>query len=65
VLSGATREQNQARFIGLQTFDVEGEGFGVGVLAARVDGDADCWGEFAGDFGFLEDMHVSWDLRWR
>jgi hypothetical protein len=63
MLSGAAGEKDQARFVGLQAFDVQGEGFGIGVLAARVDGDADCGSEFAGDFSFLEDMRVSWDLR--
>jgi hypothetical protein len=28
----------------------------VGGLAASVDGDTDCWGEFAGDAGFLQNF---------
>ena len=53
MLAGFAREEDQARLVGFEAGDVEGEGFFVGGLAAGVDGDADCGGEFAGDVGFL------------
>jgi hypothetical protein len=53
VLARAAREEDQALAVGLEACDVVGEGFLGKVLAAVVDGDADCGGEFAGDAGFL------------
>ena len=53
VLARFAREEDQARAIGLQALDVGGQAFGGEVGAARVDGDADCRGEFAGDAGLL------------
>ena len=53
VLPGFAREEDQPGFVGLQAFDVEGQGFGGGCLPAGVDWDADCWREFAGDACFL------------
>jgi hypothetical protein len=52
-LAGLAGEEDEAGLVGLEALDVEGQGFFVGVLAARVDGDADCGSEFAGDTGFL------------
>ncbi len=46
-------EEDQAGFVGLQTLDVGGKGFLAEILAAGVDGDADCGSEFAGNAGFL------------
>lgn len=53
VLAGAAREEDQAGAVGLEARDVEGERLFGQVLAARVEGDADCGREFAGDAGFL------------
>ncbi len=53
MLSGFAGEEDEARFVGFEARDVQGEGFFVGRLAAGVDGDPDCGGEFAGDVGFL------------
>ena len=53
VLAGAAGEEDQARAVGLEAGDVEGERLFGQVLAARVEGDADCGGQFAGDAGFL------------
>jgi hypothetical protein len=53
VLSGFAREQDKAGLVGLQAGDVQREGFSGGVLAAVVDGYADCGGEGAGDACFL------------
>jgi hypothetical protein len=53
VLAGLEREEDEAGLVGLQTLDVELEGLFGGGLAAVVDGDADCWGELAGDAGGL------------
>lgn len=53
MLAAAAGEEDQTLAVGLEACDVEGEGFLRQVLAARIDWDADCGGEFAGDVGFL------------
>lgn len=53
VLAGLEWEQNEAGLVGLQTGDVEFEGFLRGGLAAVVDGDTDCGCELAGNAGGL------------
>lgn len=52
-LARAAGEEDEAGAVGLEALDVGGEGSDGEVGAARVDADTDCWGEFAGDFGFL------------
>jgi hypothetical protein len=59
VLARFAGEEDQAGLVGLEAGDVEGEGFFGGVAAARVDGDADCGGEVAGDASFLQDNGIS------
>ena len=54
MLAGFAGEEDEARLVGFEPGDVEGECFFVGGLAAGVDGNADCAGEFAGDAGFLD-----------
>lgn len=54
MLAGFAGEEDEARFVGFEAGDVEREGFFVGGLAAGVDGNADCGGEFAGDAGLLD-----------
>jgi hypothetical protein len=53
VLAGFAREEDEAALVGFEAGDVGGEGFGGEVLAARVDDNADCGSQFAGDTGFL------------
>lgn len=53
VLAGFAGEEDEAGFVGLESFNVCGEGFLRVVCSAGVDGDADCGCEFAGDAGFL------------
>lgn len=52
--AGTSGEEDQSRAVGLEPGDVLSEGFGREVLSAGVDGDADRWGEFARDAGFLD-----------
>ena len=54
MLAGFAGEEDEARLVGFEAGDVEGERIFVGRLAPGVDGDADRAGEFAGDAGFLD-----------
>lgn len=51
--AGAAREEDQAGAVGEEALDISSEGGGGEVSTAGVNANADCWGEFAGDFGFL------------
>jgi hypothetical protein len=53
VHAGFAGEEDQALLVGLEALDVGFEGFDGEVGASRVDADADCGSEFAGDAGFL------------
>ena len=52
--TSASREEDQTSAVRLETGDVLGERFSGEVLAARVDGDSNGGGKFAGNTGFLE-----------
>ena len=47
------REEHEAGLVGFEALNVGGERLFREVLTTRVDGDADCWRQFAGDAGFL------------
>ena len=53
MLAGLAGKEDEAGLVVLQAGYVLGEGFLVGCLAAGIDGDADCRGEFTGDACFL------------
>ena len=64
MLAGLAGEDDQAFAISFETGYVRGEGLLGEVDAARVDADADCSGEFAGDVGFLLSYINAPDLRY-
>ena len=53
MLSGFAGEEDETGVVSLQAFDVGYETFGGEVGTTGIDGDADGWGEFTGDTGFL------------